>query len=101
MIALPIDPDFQHEREKVAEEEGIAVWGPVQPPEKLGIRGTNVAVDWDVCEGHGFCLMFVLCSYMSGETLLITRPRRRRRSQREKTNAYNALHVKLSAPFRP
>jgi len=53
---LPIDLDFQKSRKKVGKEEGIAIWGPVDPPEKLGIRGTNVAVDWDICEGCGICL---------------------------------------------
>jgi protein-S-isoprenylcysteine O-methyltransferase Ste14 len=53
---LPIDPDFQKKRKKVNKEDGVAVWGPVDPPEKLGIRGTNVAVDWDICEGCGICL---------------------------------------------
>lgn len=55
-MILPIDPDYQTIRKKVGVEEGIAVWGPVEPPAKMGIRGTNVAVDWDVCEGHGICL---------------------------------------------
>ncbi len=45
---MPIDPDFQKNREKVGKEEGIAIWGPVDPPKKLGIRGTYVAVDWDI-----------------------------------------------------
>jgi len=53
---LPIDPDFQKKRKKVGKEEGVAVWGPVDSPEKLGIRGTYVAVDWDICEGCGICL---------------------------------------------
>ena len=53
---LPIEPDFQKRRKKVGKEEGITVWGPVDPPEKLGIRGTNVAIDWDVCEGCGTCI---------------------------------------------
>ncbi len=53
---MHIDPDFQKNREKVGKEEGIAIWGPVEPPEKLGIRGTNVAVDWDICTGCGVCL---------------------------------------------
>jgi len=53
---LPIDPDFQNKREKIGEEEGVAIWGPIDPPKKLGIRGTNVAVDWDVCEGNGICI---------------------------------------------
>ena len=53
---MPIDPDFQKNREKVGKEEGIAIWGPVEPPEKLGIRGTNVAVDWDLCIGCSICI---------------------------------------------
>jgi NAD-dependent dihydropyrimidine dehydrogenase PreA subunit len=53
---MPIDPDFRDKREKVDEIEGIAVWGPRDPPEKLGIIGTTVAVDWDICEAHGVCL---------------------------------------------
>jgi len=52
---LPIDPDFQKNREKVGKKEGIAIWGPMDPPEKLGIRGTNVAVDWDICIGCSIC----------------------------------------------
>jgi protein-S-isoprenylcysteine O-methyltransferase Ste14/NAD-dependent dihydropyrimidine dehydrogenase PreA subunit len=53
---LPIDPDFQKNREKVGKKEGIAIWGLVEPPEKLGIRGTYVAVDWDICTGCGACI---------------------------------------------
>ena len=53
---MPIDPDFQKNRKKIGKAEGIAVWGPVAPPETLGIRGTYVAVDWDICEGCGVCL---------------------------------------------
>jgi NAD-dependent dihydropyrimidine dehydrogenase PreA subunit len=53
---MSIDPDFQKNRKKVGKEEGIAIWGPVLPPERLGIRGTNVAVDWDICTGCGECL---------------------------------------------
>ena len=41
---------------KVGKEKGIAIWGPVDPPKKLGIRGTYVAVDWDICTGCGICL---------------------------------------------
>ena len=53
---MPIDPDFQKRRKKAGKEEGIAIWGPVDPPKKLGIHGTNVAVDWDICEGCGTCI---------------------------------------------
>jgi NAD-dependent dihydropyrimidine dehydrogenase PreA subunit len=53
---LPIDPNFQKKRKKVGKEKGIAIWGPVDPPEKLGIHGTYVAIDWDNCTGCGVCL---------------------------------------------
>jgi len=53
---LPIDPKFQKNRKKVGKEKGVTVWGPVNPPETLGIRGSNVAVDWDICTGCGVCL---------------------------------------------
>ena len=53
---MPIDPDFQKNRKQVGKEEDVAIWGPVKPPEKLGIRGTNVAVDWDICIGCGTCI---------------------------------------------
>jgi len=53
---LPIDLNFQKNRKKVGKEAGIAIWGPVDPPQKLGIRGSNVAVDWDICIGCGICL---------------------------------------------
>lgn len=53
---MPIDPDFQKKRKKVSKVEGMAIWGPVDPPKKLGIRGTNIAVDWDICTGCGICL---------------------------------------------
>jgi len=53
---LAIDPDFRKKREKAGKDEGIAIWGPVKPPEKLGIRGTAAGVDWDICSGCGICL---------------------------------------------
>jgi len=53
---LPIDSDFQKKRKKIGKDEDVVVWGPLDPPEKLGIRGSNVAVDWDLCTGCGLCL---------------------------------------------
>ncbi|UCF58930.1 MAG: 4Fe-4S binding protein [Candidatus Bathyarchaeota archaeon] len=53
---MPIDPNFQKNRKKVGKEEGLTIWGPMDPPQKLGIRGSNVAVDWDICTGCGICL---------------------------------------------
>ena len=46
---MPIDPDFMKKKKKVGKEKGIAIWGSVNPPEKLSIRGTYVAVDLDIC----------------------------------------------------
>ncbi len=51
-----IDPDFMKHRQKVGEHNGHAVWGPVEPPTKLGIHGTNVAVDFDICIADGACI---------------------------------------------
>jgi protein-S-isoprenylcysteine O-methyltransferase Ste14/NAD-dependent dihydropyrimidine dehydrogenase PreA subunit len=53
---LPIDPSFQKKRKKIGKDEGVVVWGPLDPPKRLGIRGSNVAVDWDLCNGCGVCL---------------------------------------------
>jgi NAD-dependent dihydropyrimidine dehydrogenase PreA subunit len=53
---LPIDPDFQKNRQIVSEHNGHKVWGPVDLPSRQGIHGTNVAVDWDVCVGDGVCI---------------------------------------------
>ena len=53
---MAIDSNFEANRERVGEEDGVAVWGPVEPPEKQGIRGTPVAVDFDICLADGACL---------------------------------------------
>jgi NAD-dependent dihydropyrimidine dehydrogenase PreA subunit len=55
-VVLPIDPDFQKKRKIVSHHNDHNVWGPVEPPMKLGIHGTNVAVDWEVCTGDGICI---------------------------------------------
>jgi len=55
VIFLPIDPNFQENRKIVESHNDHKVWGPVEPPTKLGIHGTNVAVDWDSCSGDGIC----------------------------------------------
>jgi NAD-dependent dihydropyrimidine dehydrogenase PreA subunit len=55
-LVLPIDPDFQKNRKVVSQHNGHNVWGPVEPPNKLGIHGTNSAVDWEVCVGDGVCI---------------------------------------------
>ncbi|GAB3317680.1 ferredoxin family protein [Haloplanus rallus] len=53
---MAIDPNFERTRERVDERDGVAVWGPVEPPEKRGIHGTHVAVDFDICLADGACL---------------------------------------------
>jgi NAD-dependent dihydropyrimidine dehydrogenase PreA subunit len=53
---LPIDQDFQKTRKVTGEHNGHKIWGPVEAPKKLGIHGTDVAVDWDICTGDGICI---------------------------------------------
>jgi protein-S-isoprenylcysteine O-methyltransferase Ste14/NAD-dependent dihydropyrimidine dehydrogenase PreA subunit len=53
---VPIEPDFQKNRERAGKKDAIVIWGPIDPPEKLGIYGTYVAVDWDLCTGCGECI---------------------------------------------
>jgi len=51
-----IDPNFRNNRQVVGEHAGHAVWGPVNPPQLLGIHGTYVAVDFDICVADGACI---------------------------------------------
>jgi len=53
---MAIDPNFEDNREVAGEHEGHNVWGPVDEPETLGIHGTHVAVDFDICIADGACL---------------------------------------------
>ena len=68
---MGIDPNFDTNRERLDAEElaalrssapdtefddDVAVWGPVDPPEQLGIHGVHVAVDYDLCVADGACL---------------------------------------------
>lgn len=53
---MGIDPEFETKRQEAGEHEGHKVWGPVEPPAKLGIHGTTVAVDFDICIADGVCL---------------------------------------------
>ena len=53
---MAIDPEFEDNRDIVEEHDGHDVWGPVKEPETLGIHGTHVAVDFDICIADGACL---------------------------------------------
>ncbi len=53
---MPIDPDFKSKLKVTGEHSGHKVWGDVNPPEKLGIHGSNVCVNWNLCTGEGTCL---------------------------------------------
>ncbi len=53
---MPIDSDFKSKLNKNEEHNGHTVWGDVNPPEKLGIHGSTVAVDHDLCDGTGTCV---------------------------------------------
>ncbi|AAV45167.1 NAD-dependent dihydropyrimidine dehydrogenase PreA subunit [Haloarcula quadrata] len=53
---MAIDPEFEENRDVVEQHDGHNVWGPVDEPEELGIHGTHVAVDFDICIADGACL---------------------------------------------
>src|SRR5215467_3202365 len=52
----PIDPGFKSSRQVVGSYQGIKVWGPVDAPGQLGIWGTEVTVDFDICVADGACI---------------------------------------------
>ncbi|HJT49355.1 MAG TPA: ferredoxin family protein [Nitrososphaeraceae archaeon] len=52
----PIDPGFKSKRQVVGTFQGIKVWGPVDAPGQLGIWGTEVTVDYDICVADGACI---------------------------------------------
>jgi NAD-dependent dihydropyrimidine dehydrogenase PreA subunit len=55
-IEGPIDPEFKSKRQIKGMYEGIKVWGPVDAPGQLGIWGTEVTVDFDICVADGACI---------------------------------------------
>ncbi len=52
----PIDTGFKSKRQPVGKFQGIQVWGPYDAPGKLGIWGTDVCVDFDICVSDGACI---------------------------------------------
>jgi NAD-dependent dihydropyrimidine dehydrogenase PreA subunit len=52
---MPIDPQFKTNR-TMRLQGGLKVWGPIEPPRKLGIHGSTVAVDLDLCFGCLKCI---------------------------------------------
>ena len=52
----PIDVGFKSKRQQVGKFQDIAVWGPLDAPGQLGIWGTNVCVDFDICVADGACI---------------------------------------------
>jgi NAD-dependent dihydropyrimidine dehydrogenase PreA subunit len=55
-IEGPIDPEFKSKRQIKGMYQGIKVWGPVDAPGQLGIWGTEVTVDFDICVADGACI---------------------------------------------
>ena len=53
---MAIDTAFSAHRQQVGEHSGHKVWGPEEKPEKLGIHGSWVAVDFDICIADGSCI---------------------------------------------
>ncbi|VFJ12835.1 4Fe-4S dicluster domain-containing protein [Candidatus Nitrosocosmicus franklandus] len=52
----PIDTGFKSKRQPAGKFKGIQVWGPYDPPGQLGIWGTDVCVDFDICISDGACI---------------------------------------------
>lgn len=52
----PIDQSFKSKRQIAGQFQGINVWGPIDPPGQLGIWGTEVCVDFDICIADGACI---------------------------------------------
>ena len=52
----PIDPDFKSKRSVGGTFQGIKVWGEVDAPGRLGIWGSEVTVDFDICVADGACI---------------------------------------------
>jgi NAD-dependent dihydropyrimidine dehydrogenase PreA subunit len=52
----PIDVKFKEKRQIVGQYQGINVWGPLDAPGQLGIWGTNVCLDFDICVADGACI---------------------------------------------
>jgi len=52
----PIDMGFKSKRQPAGKFKGIEVWGPYDPPGQLGIWGTDVCVDFDICISDGACI---------------------------------------------
>jgi NAD-dependent dihydropyrimidine dehydrogenase PreA subunit len=55
-IEGPIDPEFKSKRQVTGTFQGIKVWGPIDPPGQVGIWGTEVTVDFDICIADGACI---------------------------------------------
>ena len=51
-----IDSNFKTTKSIVEKHSDHDVYGPVEPPTKLGIHGSIVAVDFDLCIADGVCL---------------------------------------------
>ena len=52
---MPIDPNFS-KKPIIGTHNGHDVRGDLKPPKKLGVHGSQVAVDHDVCNGDAICV---------------------------------------------
>ena len=53
---MPIDPNFKTSCTLIGTRRGVKVWGPIDEPSILGIHGSIVAVDLDLCFGCLKCI---------------------------------------------
>ena len=53
---MPINENFRNELKVIGKHLGHSVWKSIEESEGLGIHGTKVAVDFDICNGCMKCL---------------------------------------------
>jgi len=53
---MGIDPNYRTNFPVSGEHSGHKIYGTVEPPAKLGIHGTIVGVDFDLCIADGSCI---------------------------------------------
>jgi len=93
---MAIDPNFDQNRDRVGEENGVTVWGPVDEPDQLGIHGTHVAVDYDICIADGACLENCPVDVFTGSIRPATRKARRRLNRHGSPSVSTVCSVLIS-----
>jgi len=98
---MAIDPNFEENRNVVEQHEGHNVWGPVDEPEDLGIHGTHVAVDFDICIADGACLEDCPVDVFEWTDTPTTPKAKLKLTRPTRISASTVCSVSMSAPSMP